>query len=381
MKRYALVIGIGSYRHLPPLSKPKSDSQAIYEILTQYGNFEEVMLLQNERATRETCWKAIHKLLLQYGENSDILIYFTGHGFTVGASKEEEEGCLATYDCKIKQGEESQILYQENALTFRGINQMASKANIGSMAMFLDCCHSGFFIQQAEVEQKLDAFSRSGYFLSAACESFEKAYANTVDEHSVYTSALIHALKSPPGDSGEVTALYAHETISKKLRMSGQGAVFCGRGKNITLLFYANERRVSTVSEDCPYKGLSAFEPQDVNFFFGREKIAGKLLYKLNQYSFVAVIGPSGVGKSSLVQAGLIPELMAKDWTIIGPIRPGPEPLGELKSLFLNFFDSSEINQIFDCIDCGNFLEAVLQLQAEIQSNKKMLLVIDQFEE
>ncbi len=57
----------------------------------------------------------------------------------------------------------------------------------------------------------------------------------------------------------------------------------------------------------CPYKGLFAFREGDAEYFFGREAIAEQLVAAVARQQFVAVIGPSGSGKSSVVFAGLIP--------------------------------------------------------------------------
>lgn len=59
----------------------------------------------------------------------------------------------------------------------------------------------------------------------------------------------------------------------------------------------------------CPFRGLQAFGPEDREFFFGREALAVKLLGRLDESPFLAVLGPSGSGKSSLVLAGLVPIL------------------------------------------------------------------------
>jgi uncharacterized delta-60 repeat protein len=77
-----------------------------------------------------------------------------------------------------------------------------------------------------------------------------------------------------------------------------------------------------------PFRGLESFRPQDSEFFFGREALVEKLVGKINAHSFLAVLGASGSGKSSLVMAGVIPALDL-DYVIF---RPGMNPLGELES-------------------------------------------------
>src|ERR671932_1553827 len=59
----------------------------------------------------------------------------------------------------------------------------------------------------------------------------------------------------------------------------------------------------------CPYKGLIRFEPEDSDLFFGREELVSALVARLEDSTFLAVVGHSGSGKSSLVRAGVVPEL------------------------------------------------------------------------
>ena len=78
----------------------------------------------------------------------------------------------------------------------------------------------------------------------------------------------------------------------------------------------------------CPFRGLESFHPEDHKFFFGREDLTNKLVARIQADSFLAVLGASGSGKSSLVMAGLIPTL-GLDYSIF---RPGTDPLGGLKA-------------------------------------------------
>ena len=85
----------------------------------------------------------------------------------------------------------------------------------------------------------------------------------------------------------------------------------------------------------CPYRGLRPFEEADQDLFFGREGDVAQLVEKLRSSRFLAVLGPSGSGKSSLVKAGLVPALRdgrlpgADRWRV-ATMRPGARPLGEL---------------------------------------------------
>src|SRR4051812_44436711 len=85
-----------------------------------------------------------------------------------------------------------------------------------------------------------------------------------------------------------------------------------------------------------PFPGLRAFEEEEDILFFGREKQIDELLRKLRTSRFLAIIGSSGSGKSSLVKSGLLPSLHSglmsgagSQWRI-ALFRPGNDPIGQL---------------------------------------------------
>lgn len=73
----------------------------------------------------------------------------------------------------------------------------------------------------------------------------------------------------------------------------------------------------------CPFKGLAPFEPADAEFFFGRERLVDELLGRLEDNPFLALVGASGSGKSSLLRAGLLPAL-DRDHVFVRPGDPKP---------------------------------------------------------
>ena len=91
----------------------------------------------------------------------------------------------------------------------------------------------------------------------------------------------------------------------------------------------------------CPYQGLEVFDEEHAEFFFGRERDVQRLVEKLKATRFLAVLGASGSGKSSLVRAGLIPVLRAgalpksEAWTIC-VFKPGSRPLTTLTAQLLH---------------------------------------------
>ena len=145
-------------------------------------------------------------------------------------------------------------------------------------------------------------------------------------------------------------------------------------------------------AEICPYRGLQPFREEDAAFFFGRETFTEKLLGKIATKRFLAVVGASGSGKSSVVRAGLVPKLRAgadgQSWEIL-TIVPGAEPLQALvqaldpPSSGLGRIDAiqqikARANALRGDVTLAELTEAAL---ADQPGTDRLLLVIDQFEE
>jgi WD40 repeat protein len=138
-----------------------------------------------------------------------------------------------------------------------------------------------------------------------------------------------------------------------------------------------------------PYKGLRAFQEADAADFFGRETLVERLQLRLQEEGpearFLAIVGPSGSGKSSVVKAGLIPrlrrgELPASANWYIQEITPGPHPLEELASTLLKVSSASDLPLIEMLAASSAGLHQALQ-QVLPEDNSELFLFIDQFEE
>lgn len=140
----------------------------------------------------------------------------------------------------------------------------------------------------------------------------------------------------------------------------------------------------------CPYRGLFAFREQDAKFFFGREKFTEQLVAAVQRQQLVVVIGSSGSGKSSVVFAGLVPQLRQQgDW-LINSFRPGERPLRNLAAALVPLLETQmsetdqlvEINKLAMAFGEGNItLQDVVTRILEKHSSTRLLLVADQFEE
>lgn len=86
------------------------------------------------------------------------------------------------------------------------------------------------------------------------------------------------------------------------------------------------------VSATCPYRGLLPYDAADADTFFGREDDIAACLRRLRDARVLTVVGPSGVGKSSLVQAGVVASLRRSGTSVLST-SPGVHPLDSLSGL------------------------------------------------
>ena len=143
----------------------------------------------------------------------------------------------------------------------------------------------------------------------------------------------------------------------------------------------------------CPYRGLQPFREEDSAFFFGRDSFTETLLAKLRSKRFLAVVGASGSGKSSVVRAGLVPRLRARtdqdSWDVL-TIVPGAQPLNALVQAFDPPAAKLSRIQKIQSIKTGasGLRDGSVTLSDLAEANLKeqpgtarLLLVVDQFEE
>ncbi len=135
---------------------------------------------------------------------------------------------------------------------------------------------------------------------------------------------------------------------------------------------------------ECPYLALRYFEEKDSYLYFGRDEHVKELLSKLELNRFVAVLGSSGCGKSSLVRAGLLPELKSgmipsagHRWKVI-EFKPGSSPMQELGSAFERGLGITNATEIIaeGPLGIARAVEA-----ASLEADANVLLIADQFEE
>ena len=144
-----------------------------------------------------------------------------------------------------------------------------------------------------------------------------------------------------------------------------------------------------------PFIGLKAFSQEDKSFFFGRDKEVKEVLRKLKSTRLLAVVGPAGSGKASMIKAGILPELESgyegqggTKWGI-AMFTPGRNPIGNLANALAkrNVLtpdikaepNSNKIEEVLRRSSMG--LVNCIKERSEVLKGKNIILIINQFEE
>ena len=145
-----------------------------------------------------------------------------------------------------------------------------------------------------------------------------------------------------------------------------------------------------------PYKGLQYFDVADAGRFFGRQALTAGLVARLRETRFLAVVGASGSGKSSVVRAGLVPALQKgeplADGTLppagsagwqVRIITPSAHPLRELATTLAGDQESlTAVTTLMDDLQHDvRCLDLAVSKTLKRLSGERLLLVVDQFEE
>lgn len=125
---------------------------------------------------------------------------------------------------------------------------------------------------------------------------------------------------------------------------AGSATVDQSRHTIINYYYYRESVAIAVGDEDipddlpCPYRGLYHFGSDDAEYFFGREVFVSALVDATEQRPFIPVLGASGSGKSSVVLAGLVPQLQQQGRWQFTHFRPGKDPFHALALALLPLY-------------------------------------------
>ena len=370
MTRDALVVGINSYEYANGLKSPAKNAEAIAQVLEQAKfkvkrlprSKKEDRLCVSETGTvsRKHLKEAIRQLFQPPEETipQTALLFFSGHGLRedVGVS----EGYLATSDANPELG--------AYGVRLGWLRELLNESPVKEQLVWLDCCYSGELLNFQENLYEARLGQRKGYsrcFIAASRED-EKALGNVTSPYGELTSALLKGLNPANTPNGWLTSAILTEAVNRFLTIGEQHPIAYNFGNPI-ILTTGKEARQS--KDRPPYKGLKYFTQKDADLFYGRTALTDKLLQKVDESNFVALLGASGSGKSSVLRAGLLHQLSlgqkisgSHTWQLYEPFTPGEHPLESLEKAIGRKADE---------------LEALI---AEATA-KRVVITVDQFEE
>lgn len=391
----AYLIGIQNYDTVKGLSTPLQDIDDIHECLLNH-EFDRTNILNVKDATKKDIETVLAKMQDEIGFRDRVLFYFAGHGIAHD-SGDEPKGFIIPKDGSRND--------ETTFIDMNWLSQKFSRLRCKHFLLILDCCFAGSFrwadnYRDAGLDQTKKLYRQKfERFVSDDTVAFQVITSSSYDEEAIdrllnlgareneiinirnspFASIIIDALKGTTDNyfqDGIITTTrlynYIDINIAKylsdnkiaqrqfpnyfplKRTTKGQFIFLVPKNADTAII------NLPQLENKNPYKGLASFQSTDSHLFFGRKRVIGNLIdlfSKVKANEIILVSGSSGIGKSSLVMAGLIPAMLEyyPDSLKVIPLRPG---------------------------DIKNKSEYVKLCSANIElTTRPFILFIDQFEE
>ncbi|SOD87478.1 caspase family protein [Streptomyces sp. Ag109_G2-15] len=318
---------------------------------------------------------------------STLLVYYVGHGL-IGPG--DELYLAATATDRLTPG-----LAAHQALSFSALREALTLCRAASVIVVLDCCFSGRARLGAGTPQPAAFTLPAGHGMYLMGSAEQLALAPDDAEHTALTGELISLLRDgDPRAPRLLTLDDVYDHLFRALRSRGgplprrqAGDRSGGLVLAVNAAAPATDEPDGTTAEEpapgpCPYPGLDAFTVDDAEFFHGREKLVDELLrgclQAVEQGRPLAVVGPSGAGKTSLLHAGLLAALQAGTPLLPGSaawpglvLTPGEHPLRNLTTALRG-------DTVLSAEDPKAAVGWVHDL---VPDRRRLVLVVDQLEE
>ena len=214
--KYALLVGINEYQdsNLRNLQYAVSDAEAIRSILVDVYHYpeENVILLKDEQATREEVMASLSRYIEDdIEENSQLLVYFAGHGTTIG-NQFNQSGFLLPHDAKV--GSPSEIY--STGIRMDEIQEVSKAMKPKHVLFIMDACYGGLANTRSGTASVFirNALDRKARQLITAGGAEEEVVESAEWGHSALTKVLIDALGKGYADGNEDGIIPAIELFS-----------------------------------------------------------------------------------------------------------------------------------------------------------------------
>lgn len=215
-KKFGLVIGIDSYKNnIPQLQFAVADARAIKQMLEADLGFDEVVILENQQATRAGIFRALSVFGQKMKQDDQAFFYFAGHGITFGAN-ENEVGFLLPID--VTGTDESSV--SESAISMTDIRDRLVRLQAKHVLLAVDACYGGYAASgvrslSTETQNYIRVITTSkARQIIAAGRKDQQANENSEWGHSAFTYKILDGLKRRLADANEDGVVTAKELAS-----------------------------------------------------------------------------------------------------------------------------------------------------------------------
>ena len=385
-KSHAFIIGINDYEHITPLKTAVNDALGIAQRLEEQHAYtvHPPMINGKKAAIMEWLTETIPQAV---GPDDRVVFYFAGHGIALD-SEEGPNGYLVPADARP--GEPASLIAMNDF--HRMLNGLPCRHGL----LILDCCFAGAFkwstgfrgialdVPSVIYEERFRRYVQDSAWQVITSAAYDQQAVDVLSnrslgkreensgKHSPFAQALFEALEGegdviPQGEGdGVITAtelyLYLREqvekgTVAQKQRQTPSLFTLARHDKGEFIFLHPRHRlNLPPAPDRNPFKGLSSYNEGDAPLFYGRDRVIEALQNKIPNTPLLVVSGASGTGKSSVIKAGLLPQLRRAGWQVLPVIRPGKEPKVTLET-------------------------ELPHAEKQLKDNGKTVLVVDQYEE